>query len=59
MIIDTDGGVDDFLALVLASARQRLDVKAITTTGGNVVVGKATGTPRSRSGAFVLKARPR
>ena len=40
-IIDTDGGVDDFLALVLALRSPQLNVKAVTTTGGNVAVGKA------------------
>src|SRR5271165_1061378 len=41
VIIDTDGGVDDFLALVLALRSPQLNLKAITTTGGNVAVGKA------------------
>jgi|GEM_PF-65361 len=36
VIIDTDCGVDDALALIIALKSQELDVKAITTVSGNV-----------------------
>lgn len=37
LIIDTDPGADDVIAILLAlSARDRLDVKALTTVAGNV-----------------------
>jgi len=36
VIIDTDTGVDDALALILALKTPKLDVKAITTVAGNV-----------------------
>jgi inosine-uridine nucleoside N-ribohydrolase len=40
VILDTDCGVDDALALVLALRSPELDVKAITTVSGNVHVDK-------------------
>lgn len=40
VIIDTDCGVDDALALILALKSPELDVKAITTVAGNVPVDK-------------------
>lgn len=42
VLIDTDPGVDDALALLLALSCQELQVKAITTVCGNVPVEKAT-----------------
>ena len=38
VIIDTDPGVDDCIALLLALSSEKLDVKAITTLGGNVAL---------------------
>lgn len=38
VIIDCDPGYDDALALVLALAHDKLDVKAITTTAGNIKI---------------------
>ena len=39
LIIDTDPGIDDALALLLAlAAKDELDVTAITTVNGNVGV---------------------
>ena len=39
IIIDTDPGIDDALAILLAlSAREELDVLALTTVNGNVDV---------------------
>lgn len=40
VIIDTDCGVDDALALILALKSPELDVKAITTVAGNVHLDK-------------------
>ena len=40
VIIDTDCGVDDALALILALKSPELDVQAITTVSGNVSVDK-------------------
>lgn len=42
VLIDTDAGVDDALALILALRSRELSVKAITTVAGNVEVGKCT-----------------
>lgn len=40
VIIDTDCGVDDALALILAMRSPELQVKAVTTVSGNVHVGQ-------------------
>lgn len=42
ILIDTDAGVDDALALILAFRSPELSVKAITTVAGNVEVKKCT-----------------
>lgn len=43
LIIDTDPGIDDALALLLAlAAKDELDVTAITTVNGNVGVDQVT-----------------
>ena len=42
VIIDTDPGIDDALALLLALQSPELDVAAITTVSGNVPVKTAT-----------------
>lgn len=42
VIIDTDPGVDDALAILLALASPELDVVGITTVCGNVPVGQGT-----------------
>lgn len=42
VIIDTDGGVDDALAILLAGAAPELDIRAITTVFGNVGLAQAT-----------------
>ncbi len=42
VIIDTDPGVDDALAILLALSSPELDVVGITTVCGNVPVGQAT-----------------
>ncbi|MBD2363911.1 nucleoside hydrolase [Anabaena minutissima FACHB-250] len=41
VIIDTDGGVDDALALIMALNSPQLDLKAITVLAGNIHVGQA------------------
>ena len=41
VIIDTDGGVDDALAIVMALNCDRLDVKAVTVVAGNIDVDQA------------------
>ena len=42
IIIDTDPGVDDALAFLLALASPEIQLEALTTTQGNVTVDKAT-----------------
>jgi inosine-uridine nucleoside N-ribohydrolase len=42
VVIDTDGGVDDALALLLALRSSELQIAAITTVHGNVPVDQAT-----------------
>jgi len=42
IVVDTDGGVDDALALLLAIAWREARVEAITTVHGNVPVELAT-----------------
>src|SRR5215216_7729700 len=42
IIIDTDPGVDDALAFLLALASPEIKLEALTTTQGNVTVEKAT-----------------
>ncbi len=41
MIIDTDGGVDDALAIVMALNSEHIDLKAITVLAGNIDVHQA------------------
>lgn len=43
LIIDTDGGVDDALALIMAMKSPRLDLKAVTVVAGNISVDQAAG----------------
>lgn len=42
VIIDCDPGIDDAIALFLAFASENLDVKAITTVAGNVILEKTS-----------------
>lgn len=42
IIIDTDPGIDDALAIAIALFSQELDVKLITTVAGNVSLSKVT-----------------
>ncbi|MHC5740179.1 nucleoside hydrolase [Nostoc sp.] len=41
VIVDTDGGVDDALALIMALNSPQLDLKAITVVAGNINVDQA------------------
>jgi len=41
VIVDTDGGVDDALALIMALNSPQLDLKAITVVAGNINVEQA------------------
>lgn len=40
VIIDTDPGVDDFLALMLAKSSDKLDIRGVCAVGGNQVLEK-------------------
>jgi purine nucleosidase len=42
VIIDVDPGIDDALALMIALFDPRLEVLAVTATGGNVSAGQAS-----------------
>ena len=42
VIIDTDPGIDDALAIFLACASPELDIRAITTVAGNVGINRTT-----------------
>ena len=42
LVIDTDPGIDDALALLLAWGSPEIDVEALTTVAGNVPVDVAT-----------------
>ncbi len=46
VIIDTDPGIDDSVALALAVHSPELEIAAITTTYGNTTVGRATRNAR-------------
>lgn len=50
IIIDTDPGVDDALALLLALASPEIQLEALTTTHGNVTLEQAT-----RNALFILE----
>jgi inosine-uridine nucleoside N-ribohydrolase len=58
VIIDTDPGVDDALALILALQSPELCVEAITTVSGNVDVDLATQNALTVLGLFPPERRP-
>lgn len=58
VIIDTDCGVDDALALILALRSPELDVKAITTVSGNVHVDHVVPNVFKVMDVLELKNRP-
>lgn len=49
-IIDTDPGIDDALALMLAIKSKKLNIRAITTVAGNTTIANAT-----RNARYILK----
>ncbi len=51
IMIDCDPGIDDVLAIVLAMAKEELDIKAITTVCGNV-----SGEKTTRNAKLLLNA---
>ncbi len=42
VVIDTDPGVDDAVALLMALSCPQMDIVGLTTTAGNVPIGPAT-----------------
>ena len=58
VIIDTDPGVDDALALILALQSPDLCIDAITTVSGNVHVDLATHNALTVLGLFPPQRRP-
>ena len=58
IIIDTDPGVDDALALILALQSPELCVEAITAVSGNVHVDLATHNALTVLGLFPPERRP-
>ena len=58
VIIDTDPGVDDALALILALQSPELYIDAITTVSGNVDVELATQNTLTVLGLFPPERRP-
>jgi inosine-uridine nucleoside N-ribohydrolase len=58
VIIDTDPGVDDALALILALQSPELCVEAVTTVSGNVHVDLATQNALTVLGLFPPERRP-
>lgn len=58
VIIDTDAGVDDALALILAAKSKELKVMAVTTVSGNVHVDKVTPNVLKVFKALQIKTSP-
>ena len=54
VVIDTDPGIDDALALMLACRSPELCVELITTVAGNVSVPMATANARRVLGLLAL-----
>lgn len=52
VIIDCDPGCDDAIALLLAFASDRMDIKGITVSAGNVNINNTTENARKLVGAF-------
>lgn len=52
IIIDCDPGCDDTIALLLAFASDKLDIKGITVSAGNVHINNTTENTRKLVGAF-------
>lgn len=58
LIIDTDMGIDDAVAIVLAINADALDLTALVSVGGNVALGQATLNMRRLLGGLALKRMP-
>ena len=52
VIIDCDPGCDDAIALLLAFASDRMDIKGITVSAGNININNTTENARKLVGAF-------
>lgn len=52
VIIDCDPGCDDAIALLLAFASDRMDIKGVTVSAGNVNINNTTENARKLVGAF-------
>ncbi len=57
IVIDTDPGMDDFFAIMLANSCDMLDIKAITTIGGNHTVEQTTRNALDIAHLFGMKTR--
>jgi len=55
VIIDTDPGIDDALALFLACASPELEIRALTTVAGNVGINRTT---RNAAALMALAGKP-
>jgi purine nucleosidase len=55
IIIDTDPGIDDALAIFLACASPELEIRAVTTVAGNVGINRTT---RNASALVALAGKP-
>ncbi len=56
VIIDTDPGIDDLMALMVAAASDKLDIRAITTVSGNVSLETTTQNALDISDIFNIDA---
>jgi pyrimidine-specific ribonucleoside hydrolase len=52
LVVDTDPGVDDAFALAVAARSPEVDLRAVTTVHGNVVVEQTTANARRLLGTF-------
>lgn len=55
VIIDCDPGIDDMMALIVAFASGKLDIRAITTVAGNVSVENTTQNARTILGTMQVQ----
>lgn len=55
IIIDTDPGIDDAVAIAIALYNETLDIRLITTVAGNVSLGKVTNNALKLMGFFKTK----
>ncbi len=57
IVIDTDPGMDDFFAIMLANSSDMIDIRAITTVGGNHTVDQTTRNALDIAHLFGIKTR--